>query len=225
MPLGVGGREALVARFDPDLKKMGGLAAGGIELRLGDARASTHELDLARLDLAAVAHAVLVLQRAPDHVTENFHIAMRVGGKTATWCHVILVDHPQAAEAHLGGIVVIGETVGMMALEPAMVGMAALDGFANGSFHDQDARYTHILFVCHPDGIFCLQCGGGGLKRRQRNNQVREKSTSFPRHRLGRPQLVKYSQGGVLHFAIFRHLWRCCHGLPDHGHFWIHRWQ
>ncbi len=123
MPLGVGRCESLGARLDPDLEKMGGFAARGIEFRVSDAGASTHELDLAGAKLATISHAVLVFQYTGDDVSENFHIAVRVSGKSTTGGHVIFIDDPQTAEAHLRWIMVIGEAESVMTVEPTVMGM------------------------------------------------------------------------------------------------------
>lgn len=132
MPLGVAGDEVAFARLDPDLQHVGGDVWRGIELAMEDTFAGAHELDLAGLEDAAIAEAVFVLESAFDDVGEDFHVAVRVGGEAAAGGDVVFVDDAQAAEAHVGGVVVIGEGEGMMGLEPAMVGVAAFGGAADG---------------------------------------------------------------------------------------------
>lgn len=135
MPLGVGWLEALGAGFDPDLEEVNFLVAGGIELRVGDAEAGAHELDLAGLELAAISHAVFVSECAGDDIAEDFHVAVGVCGKSATGCDAVLIDDAEAAEAHVGGIVVVGEAEAEPAVEPAVIGVSAVGGFAKGCFH------------------------------------------------------------------------------------------
>lgn len=132
MPLGVAGDEVAFAGLDPDLQHVGGDVWRGIELAMEDAFAGAHELDLAGLEDAAIAEAVFVLEGAFDNVGEDFHVAVRVSGEAAAGSDAVFVDDAQAAEAHVGGVVVIGEGEGVMGFEPAMVGVAAFGGAADG---------------------------------------------------------------------------------------------
>ena len=132
MPLGVAGDEVAFAGLDPDLQHVSGDVWGGIELAMEDAFAGAHELDLAGLEDAAIAEAVFVLEGAFDNVGEDFHVAVRVSGEAAAGSDVVFVDDAQATEAHVGGVVVIGEGEGVMGFEPAMVGVAAFGGAADG---------------------------------------------------------------------------------------------
>lgn len=92
---------------------------------MGDTCASAHQLDLVGLQLAAISHAVLVGDGSGDDVAENFHFPMRVSGETCAWGDDVLVDDAQAAEAHVGGIVVISETEGVIGIQPTVIGVAA----------------------------------------------------------------------------------------------------
>jgi len=65
----------------------------GIELAVRDASARAHQLNLARLELPPVAHAVLVLQRACEHVAEDLHVAMRVRPEALPRRHAVVVNH------------------------------------------------------------------------------------------------------------------------------------
>lgn len=96
-----------------------------------DALPRAHELDLAGLEDASVAEAVLVLEGAFDDVGEDFHVAMGMGGEAAAGGDVVLVDDAEAAEAHVRGVVVVGKGEGVAGLEPAVVGVAALGGAAD----------------------------------------------------------------------------------------------
>ena len=44
----------------------------------------------------------------------------------------VFVDDPERAEAHVPGVMVAGEGEGVAGVEPAVVGVAAVDGFAEG---------------------------------------------------------------------------------------------
>lgn len=55
-----------------------------------------------------------------------------MGGKAAAGSDVILVDDAEGAEAHVSGVVVVGEGEGVVGFEPAVVGVATFSGTANG---------------------------------------------------------------------------------------------
>lgn len=84
------------------------------------------------LQLAAISHAVLVGDGSGDDVAENLHFAVRVGGETCARCDDVLVDDAEAAETHVGGIVVICEAEGVIAIQPTVIGVAAFGGTSGG---------------------------------------------------------------------------------------------
>ena len=91
--------------------------------------AGRHALHLAAPDDAAVAQAVLVLQRAGQDVGDDFHVAMAVRAEARAGRDAILVDDAQDAPAHFGRIVIVGEGEAVFRPQPAVVGqMAALLG-------------------------------------------------------------------------------------------------
>ncbi len=59
-----------------------------------------------------------------QHVADDFHIAMTVSTEPGAGLHAVLIDHPQWAETHVLGIVIIRERKGVEALKPPMVGQA-----------------------------------------------------------------------------------------------------
>ena len=69
-----------------------------------------HQLNLTGKQPASISHAILVFERAIEDVTENLHVAVRVGGKTTAGRHTVFIDHAQAAKAHVFVIVIIRET-------------------------------------------------------------------------------------------------------------------
>ncbi|MNT22915.1 hypothetical protein D3C72_1583170 [compost metagenome] len=99
---------------------------------MAHARARAHALHLARADLGLVAHGVLVLERAVEHDRDDLHVRVAVGAEALAGRDAVLVDHPQHREAHVGGIVVVGEREGVVGVEPAVIGMAALVAGAKG---------------------------------------------------------------------------------------------
>jgi hypothetical protein len=73
-----------------------------------------------------------MLQRAADNVGDDFHVAVRVHAKAHLRRDAVLVDDAQGAKVGVGRIVVIGEAEGVAGLEPAVVGVAPVFGFAEG---------------------------------------------------------------------------------------------
>ena len=100
-------------------------------LAVGDAGAGAHALHLARADDRAVAQAVLVLQRAFQHVADDLHVAMRMGGKTCAGGDAILIEDAQAGKAHLRRVVILVEGRGVPAVEPIQLGVAEFLALAN----------------------------------------------------------------------------------------------
>lgn len=135
MPFAVVWRKPVLFRRDPDLQKVNGFGVGGVELRMGDARAGAHQLDLARLEPAAVAHAVLVFERAVDDIAEDLHVPVRMTWESAFWRDAVFIDHAQAAKAHVLRIVVVRKTETVTRIKPAVIGMTAIGRAPNIEFH------------------------------------------------------------------------------------------
>ncbi len=135
MPLGVGRGETAFAGENPDLEEVEEFGRRWVELAVGDAAAGAHELDLAWAEFAAVAHAVLVGDGSGNDPCEDFHVAVRVSGEAGAGGDAVFVDDAERAEAHVGGVVVVAEAEGVEGAEPAVVGVAAVRGFAKGEFH------------------------------------------------------------------------------------------
>src|SRR6185437_8154150 len=118
-------RQAGALGNEPDLEEMDRLGWRRVELAVDDAGAGAHALHLAGPYHGAVAEAVLVLERAGQHVGQDVHVPMAVRRESRARNDAILVDHAQGAEAHLHGIVVIGEGEAVSAVEPAGAAAAA----------------------------------------------------------------------------------------------------
>ena len=99
-----------------------------------DAPARAHQLNLAGLELPPVAHAVLVLQRAFQHVAEDLHVAVRMRPEALPRRNPVVVDDAQGAEAHVRRVIIVREGEGVISVEPAVVGMATLIGSSNIQF-------------------------------------------------------------------------------------------
>jgi hypothetical protein len=125
-------RQASGSGHEPDLKEVHGLAARGVLLAVHHAAASAHSLHVAGADHRAVAHVVFVLQGALEHVGDDLHVAVPVGGEAAAGANGVVVDHPQGPEAHVLWVVVVGEGERVVRVEPAVVGVPAVFCFAEG---------------------------------------------------------------------------------------------
>ncbi len=128
--------QSFAFRNDPDLQEVHGLALRVIELAVTDARTCGHALHIARPNDRAGADAVLVFEGAVEHVGNDLHVAVAVRAEAHAGLHPVLVDDPQRAEAHMLGVVIIGEREAVEAVEPAVVLMTAGFGRTNGNRHD-----------------------------------------------------------------------------------------
>ena len=75
---------------------------------------------------------VAMTKRARESAREDLHVAVRMHAKACASSDVILVEDPKAAEMHVARIVVIGEGEGVARVQPAVVGVAAFIGLAEG---------------------------------------------------------------------------------------------
>jgi len=67
-----------------------------------------------------------VFQRAFQHIAHDLHVTVAVGRKTFARRHPILVDDAQHRKLHVCRVMVIGERECVMAIQPSMVGVAAV---------------------------------------------------------------------------------------------------
>jgi len=104
-----------------------------------DARARAHHLDLAFADDKFMAHVVLVDKAAFERNADDLHIFMWMRTETAAAGDGIVIQYAKHAELNSFGLVVTGETKGMPAVEPAMIGMAPGCCFMKGG-------RAHMLF-------------------------------------------------------------------------------
>ena len=75
---------------------------------------------------------VSVRELAGEDVGEDLGVAVRVRREAGPRCHAVFVQDAQGAEVlELGGIV-LGEGEGVVAVQPAVVGVAAGGGAAGG---------------------------------------------------------------------------------------------
>ena len=67
-----------------------------------------------------------------EDIAEYLHVTVRMLGKTPPGSNNIIIDHAQASEAHVSGVVVIGKAESVAAAEPSMVRQTAFGGRADG---------------------------------------------------------------------------------------------
>ena len=114
-------------------QKMDELGARMIELAVRYACPRTHALNVSRADYRSGAEAVFVLERAVDHVRDDLHVAVRMRAESFSRLNPIFVDDPKRSEPHELRIVVIREGKGVIALEPAVLGVPSFARSANSN--------------------------------------------------------------------------------------------
>jgi len=128
----VAGGNAAHIGFNPNLKEMRGLSRCVVELAVLHTTARAHALHIARRDALDVAHVVFVGQVAAEHVADDFHVPVTVRAKARARRNAVFVDDAQITPTHELGVVVAGERKAVERLEPAVIGIASVLGFANG---------------------------------------------------------------------------------------------
>src|SRR6185503_19003261 len=111
------------------------------------AAAGAHALHVARDDGRAVAHRILVAERALEHVADDLHVTVAVRAEARARLHAILVDDAQRTEPHVLRVVVIREGEAVVRVEPAVVGVAAL-ATAPELFHPAWRRFPGAPSPC-----------------------------------------------------------------------------
>jgi len=64
------------------------------------------------------------------HVADDLHVAVAVRAKTGAGRNAVFVDDAQVAPGHVRRVVVPGKGKAVKGLEPAVIGIAAVLGFA-----------------------------------------------------------------------------------------------
>src|SRR5205807_8812717 len=118
-------RKITLARQNPNLQQMAWLSSRWIALAVRDPAAGGHTLYVAGTNHGTIAHAVPMLQRAGQNVSDDFHVAMRVRGETLCGRDSIFVDHAQRAEMHMRRIEILIEREGVISVEPSKIEVAA----------------------------------------------------------------------------------------------------
>src|SRR6266700_27199 len=93
-------------------------------------RARAHSLQVARDDDRAIAHAVLVLERAFEDPGDDLHVAVAMGAEALARLDAVVVDDTKRAKSHVLRVVIGGEREGVIRVEPSVIEMPALGGRA-----------------------------------------------------------------------------------------------
>src|ERR1041385_7869225 len=102
------------------------VCARRIGLTVAHTCAGAHALAVTGMNYGTVAHAVFVRESTLENIGDDFHVAMRMHGKSRAGRDKILVDHAQRTESHPLGITVLIERKGVAGVEPAVITAATL---------------------------------------------------------------------------------------------------
>ena len=78
-----------------------------------------------------MTHRIAVLQRALENVADDFHVLVRMGAEAHAGHDEVVVDDPQRAKTEPLRVVIVRETERVVAVQPAVFGMAAFICFSN----------------------------------------------------------------------------------------------
>ena len=121
---------------DPDLQEVHRLVRAVVELAVGHAAASAHQLHVTGANDRARAQGVLVFQRPFEHIGKDLHVPVWMLAKTLGGGDPVVVDDQQVGEALFVEVAVAGEREGVERGQPAVASNAAVRSFAKGQ-HDQ----------------------------------------------------------------------------------------
>ena len=96
-PLFVAGGEPHLLRYNPNLKEMVGRFLTWIIFTVTDARAGSHALNFAVLDVSHISKSILVRQCSGQQIGNDFHILMGVFQEAPTGCDPVLIDNTENA--------------------------------------------------------------------------------------------------------------------------------
>src|SRR5438552_6962333 len=99
-------------------------------------RARAHSLQVARDDDRAIAHAVLVLERAFEDPGDDLHVAVAMGAEAFARLDGAVVDDTKRAKSHVLRVVIEGEGEGVIGVEPPVIEMPALGSGAHRHLAD-----------------------------------------------------------------------------------------
>ena len=124
-----------------------------IEFAVLDTGARTHALHFSGNDIANVPERVFVRHRAFEHIGHDFHVFVAVCAKALAGRDVVIIDHAQRPEMHVLRILIFGKRKAEPALQPAVIGLAAVFGFSE---RQHDACLCAEC-LCLRDKLWALQ--------------------------------------------------------------------
>src|ERR1700676_3414797 len=113
-------------RRDPELQQVHGIFLRSIVFGVAHSSPRTHPLNFARADDAYVAHVIAMFDGAFDDVSDDFHLTMRVKGKSAGGSHYVVVKNAQWSKTHVGRVVVMVEREMPVRVKPICFSVIAL---------------------------------------------------------------------------------------------------
>ena len=119
-------RDAAHRWHDPDLQKVHRIVPRRVQFAVRHAGARAHSLHITRDNHRAGAHRILVRELSLEHVTQNFHVPVRVRAKAFRRRNAVLVDDPKHAKPHVPLIVIVREGEAVAGFQPAVIGAAAI---------------------------------------------------------------------------------------------------
>ena len=105
---------------------MNWFAFGRIELAVRNTAACGHSLHIAGSNHRPIAHAVAMFERPRQNVRDDFHVAVRMRGKTFSGRNAIFIDDTQSAKVHVCRIVILIERESVIRVEPTKIEMATI---------------------------------------------------------------------------------------------------
>src|ERR1035437_2757286 len=117
-----------------------------VELAVHDSGAGADALQIVDVQHLEISHAVLVGQSAAQDVGENLHVLVTMRAESLAGADAVFVDHAQRSETHVLGVVISREGKGVVAVQPAVIGMAALVALANRD-HSEASFNLPLRFV------------------------------------------------------------------------------
>src|SRR5437868_11865375 len=114
---------------------------------MANAAACGHALAIAGENHRTGSEAVLVFEFAFENVGDDFHVAMRVRGKSSVGRDPIFVDDAQRAKSNPLRIPVVAEAKGVMGFEPAVVSSTTFLGRTNANHSHSPLTYEVLLVI------------------------------------------------------------------------------
>jgi hypothetical protein len=107
-------------------------------------------------------------EAAREDVADDLHVAVAVRAEAHARLHPVLVDDAQRPEAHVLGVVVVGEGEAVEGVEPPVLGVAPFVGAADLCCHVRSCAF--VLNIQTHDGVEKYQIKALNFDQPVRNN-------------------------------------------------------